>query len=58
MFDRRLVTDLAMAALIAFPALLPSSFAPASARSAIIHSDHQSPEASSVALAEAARPNP
>jgi hypothetical protein len=35
MFDRRWVTDVALAALIAFPAVLPATPAPRSAQSAL-----------------------
>lgn len=54
MFDRRWVTDIALAALIASPAVLSSSPTPASDRSAVVlHSDRQSPEADARALAQA-----
>ena len=45
MFDRRMVTDVALAALIAFPAVLPASH---SMRSAIVQS---APPAPAVQLA-------
>jgi hypothetical protein len=47
MLDRRLVTDVALAALIAFPAVLPASHG---MRSAIVHSA-SAPAAVSVAYA-------
>jgi hypothetical protein len=55
MFDRRWVTDIALAALIASPAVLSSSPTFASDRSAVVlHSDRQSPQVDPLALARAA----
>jgi hypothetical protein len=51
MFDRRWVTDVALAVLIAFPAILPATPAPRSAQSALsLHQDQ--PANDRLALAE------
>jgi len=51
MFDRRWVTDVALAVLIAFPAILPATPAPRSAQSALsLHPDQ--PATDKLALAD------
>ena len=51
MFDRRWVTDVALAALIAFPAVLPATPAPRSPQSTLNLHSAQS-QAASLAVAE------
>ena len=56
MFDHRWVTDVALAVLIAFPAVLPSSPTPRSAQSALTpEPDRQSQQFERIALAQTPR---